>query len=678
MVLAEALDMVGDSVVTIDGRGRVASWNLAATTLYGLRYDEVLDRPIEELLGPYPEEVAAQLRAQGSWAGRLERTRPDGGTFVVRARIARRPDDVAGAETVIEVTSAIDAKHPAEKKLEEIEYRYRNLFGAVAASFWELDFRDVGRMLAELRAEGVTDLKDYFARHPKFVRQMMRATRIVDFNDISVTLFEGSRQQLLEASIDQFWPDDSSKDFAASVIAAISGETHFVVETRQRTLMGREFDVLFTVTFLPGTVGVGTLLIGVTDITERVKASSDLREANLRNRMFLEVSSVALSEMVSPELTKAFDDLRAKSVTDLNAFIEANPGFVDCAMANIRFNEVNDAAVKLFGAKSRKDLVGRTLTQVFVPSRDVFRAALESVYHSNASFQAEMQVISLDGRQADTIFCIVAPPELRRRGIVLAAHFDITELVKARRDLDRLRQDVAHSARISILGELSASIAHEISQPITAITTNASALGRALQGDSPKLDLANSIAQRLQLDTVRIRDIVQRIRTLAINKEVMFAPVSLTGVVGDSLALLAHELRENSIKLEMSKDDPTLLVNGDRVQLQQVMVNLIINAIQAMEKVKPTERAICIALSRSDAAINVAVMDRGTGFSVQAPEDMFESFTSTKQGGLGMGLAICRSIVEAHGGTLTASNRSDGPGAVLTIQLPKLGQAAIR
>lgn len=670
MVLAEALDLVGDSVVTVDVDGRIKSWNLAAAALYGVKPNDALNQDIEPLIGTYPEEAKLQLQTRGSWTGRLERKRADGSTIRVRARLARFSTAASDVDRTIDVSTLIDETHPAEKKLQDIEYRYRNLFGAVAASFWELDFVAVGEMLRDLRETGVADLRSYFAQNPKYVRDMMRATRIIDMNDRSMQLFEGSKRDLLNSSIDQFWPYESTKDFASSVLAAIGGDPHFIVETRMQTLLGRVFDVLFTVTFLPGTVGTGTLLIGITDISDRVKASKDLQEANLRHRMFLEVSSVALSEMISPELAHCFEDLRATSVIDLSAYIDEHPEFIDFALANVRFGEANEAAVKLFGAISREDLIGRTLVDVFVPGRDVFRSALENVYKSNSAFQAEMRVRSLDGRQVDTIFCMVSPPELRKKGIVLAAHLDVTEQVNVRRDLERLRKGVAHSARVAMLGELSASIAHEISQPITAITTNASTLERVLQQKNLNLEIANGVSQRLQRDAMRVRDIIQRIRTLAANQEVQFEPVNLDTVVSDTITLLAHELQEHEVALTKSNRVSAPIVIGDRVQLQQVMVNLIMNAIQAMHACPPRNRRVQIELVEADHRLMICVTDSGVGFPDGAASEMFESFRSTKQGGLGMGLAICRSIVEAHGGSLTAGNRLDEPGAVLRVSLP--------
>ncbi|QZO01690.1 sensor histidine kinase [Chenggangzhangella methanolivorans] len=229
---------------------------------------------------------------------------------------------------------------------------------------------------------------------------------------------------------------------------------------------------------------------------------------------------------------------------------------------------------------------------------------------------------------------------------------------------------VAHSARVAMLGELSASIAHEISQPITAITTNASTLERVLQQKNLNLEFANGVSQRLQRDAMRVRDIIQRIRTLAANQEVQFEPVNLDTVVSDTITLLAHELQEHEVALTKSNRVSAPIVIGDRVQLQQVMVNLIMNAIQAMHACPPRNRRVQIELVEADHRLMICVTDSGVGFPDGAASEMFESFRSTKQGGLGLGLAICRSIVEAHGGSLTAGNRLDEPGAVLRVSLP--------
>jgi PAS domain-containing protein len=140
----------------------------------------------------------------------------------------------------------------AEDALRESEYRYRNLFQAMAASFWELDFTPVGAMLRQLRAEGVKDYAAYFVEHPDFVRAMMRATRVIDVNDQTVALFgRGDKAELLRP-LDEYWPEESNHVYAASVVAAVSGKASYAAECKLRRLNGETFDTLFTACFAPG------------------------------------------------------------------------------------------------------------------------------------------------------------------------------------------------------------------------------------------------------------------------------------------------------------------------------------------------------------------------------------------------------------------------------------------
>ncbi len=398
----------------------------------------------------------------------------------------------------------------AEEALRESEYRYRNLFQAMAASFWELDFTPVGGMLRQLRADGVKDYAAYFGENPDFVRAMMRATRVVDVNDQTVALFgRGDKAELLRP-LDEYWPEESNHVYAASVMAAVGGKPSYASECKLRKLNGETFDALFTACFAPETVAAGKLLIGVIDISERVRAQAML-----------------------------------------------------------------------------------------------------------AQVQAEF----------------------------------------------------AHAARVSMLGELTASIAHEINQPLAAIATNASAGLRWLDRPEPDIAEVRAITRRIIADAQRAAEVIARVRAMASHRTPEPAPLALNDVVEEAMLFLAHELQGRGVALTLNLARNLPPVSADRVQLQQVIVNLTVNAIQAMAEVPVNERRLTLRTDFDDVAVHVSVEDTGPGIDAGHQQRLFESFFTTKSNGMGMGLPICRSILETYGGSIEARNLSTG-GAAFSFTLP--------
>jgi signal transduction histidine kinase len=220
-----------------------------------------------------------------------------------------------------------------------------------------------------------------------------------------------------------------------------------------------------------------------------------------------------------------------------------------------------------------------------------------------------------------------------------------------------------------VLGELTASIAHEISQPLAAVVTNADASLRWLSGDSPDLAEAREAIRRISRDGRRAGDVISRMRSLFKKAGASKDRLDLNEAIEEVITLTETEARRNKVALrtELAADLPPIM--GDRVQLQQVVVNLILNAIEAMATVKDRERDLVIRTQLGEGdEIRVAVRDSGIGVDPLSAERIFDAFHTTKPGGLGMGLSISRSIVESHGGHLWAAS-NDGPGATFQFTL---------
>lgn len=507
--LAELIDLLPESAILRDRDGRILAWNTAAEALYGRASDAVIGRNVTDLFcdGAEPDGALAHVERDGSWEGDVIRPGPDGSKRIVAVhwRFLGRGQEAGVLETGRDVT----AMREAEAALRKSEHRYRNLFQAMAASFWELDFFPVGEMLYRLKtSEGVTRFDRYFAENPAFVREMMRATRVIDVNDQTVALFgRGDKAELL-SNVEPFWPESSSDVFAGAVVAAVSGASHFATETMLRRIDGQEFPALFTACFPLDTMNKGTLLVGVIDLSEQVAA----REA-----------------------------------------------------------------------------------------------------------------------------------------------------------LVQMQADMARGARISLLGELAASIAHEVNQPLGAIAANAAAGQRWLARNVPDLDEVRAITRRIADDANRAAETISRVRAMASGAAPDPRMLAVNGIIEDVATFLQHEIRQSDARLVLNLSPELPHVHADRIQLQQVVVNLALNALQALAGRETPE--LTLSTGRDASRVLVSVDDNGPGIAEDHLPRLFDSFFSTRAGGMGLGLAIARNIVTEAGGSIHVENRAEG-GASFRIALP--------
>ncbi|MDK1494712.1 PAS domain S-box protein [Sinorhizobium sp. 7-81] len=247
---------------------------------------------------------------------------------------------------------------------------------------------------------------------------------------------------------------------------------------------------------------------------------------------------------------------------------------------------------------------------------------------------------------------------------------DIEDRKRAEEALQKAQAELAHVTRVTTMGALTSSIAHEVNQPLAAVVTNANAALRWLASEPPNIDEARETLARIVRDGHRAGEVIGRVRALLKKTATVTTQVDLNGLIEDSVALVHGEVRRHRIQLrtELAQDLPPIA--GDRVQLQQVILNLVMNGIETMKNVADRPRELLIR-SRADPsrAVLVAVQDTGVGLEPQSVERVFEAFYTTKAEGLGMGLAICRSIIEAHGGRLWA-RAIEPSGAVFLFTLP--------
>ncbi|WP_164018879.1 PAS domain-containing sensor histidine kinase [Pyxidicoccus trucidator] len=534
--LAPVVDGLVESVIVRDSRGRVLLWNKASEALYGFTRDAMLGRDLHASLNAHHPSTLAGLERhlleQGHWEGELKRTTASGEERRVEVRWKVQPGPDGQPAAIIEYGRDITRLSDLELESRLQAHRYRNLFQAMAASFWELDFSDVRKMLAELMHGGVTDFRAYFEAHPEFIDAAIATTRVVDVNDKTAMLFAaGSREALVGGTVAPFWPPESRHVYAESLLASIHRLPSLSRETRLSTLDGRMIDALFTVCWPSGHHGRGTVLVGVIDLSDRVAAEQEVRASEVRYR---------------------------------NLF---------------------------------------------------------------------------------------------------------TESVSAQKALRQLQSEFAHASRLSMLGELTASIAHEVNQPLAAIAANGAAGARWLSRPQPDLDEVRAIHANMVSDARRAADIIARLRAMASNKASERQRLSPNPVVEEAVHFLHHELLAHEVEPRLELADGLPEIEADRVQLQQTVVNLALNAMQEMTRARCSQPRLVLRTRAGDGELRFELEDSGPGIPPEAHSRLFQSFFTTKANGLGMGLSICRNIIEAHGGRIWAENLPAG-GARFLFTLP--------
>jgi signal transduction histidine kinase len=245
---------------------------------------------------------------------------------------------------------------------------------------------------------------------------------------------------------------------------------------------------------------------------------------------------------------------------------------------------------------------------------------------------------------------------------------------QAEREAARLRQHLAHIGRVSAMGELTASLAHELNQPLTAILNNAEVALQHLEAALPDLPSLREILTDIVADDKRAAAVIHRLRALVSRGELAHVALDINDVVAEVAQLVRSDVVLRKIPMAVHLAPGLPAIRGDRVQLQQVVLNMVLNGLEAMVEANGRERALALRTTRTgDAAVMVTIEDSGIGIDVEDVERMFEPLYTTKPEGLGMGLAIARTIVQAHGGQLHASNNASG-GATFAFTLPICGE----
>lgn len=315
-------------------------------------------------------------------------------------------------------------------------------------------------------------------------------------------------------------------------------------------------------------------------------------------------------------------------------------------------------------------LLSSVLKKTHPDDLDLVKVSIKHAYQKEPHIKVEYRLLMADGRIKHVQMLAHPIQDAAGSFEYIGALMDVTDAKMSEEALHRSQTELAHVTRITTLGELAASIAHEVNQPLAAVTTNGTAGLRWLNRETPNIDEVRSAMERMMSETHRASEVIRRIRAMSRKTDPQSVPVDLMEVIEESVALVDREVRRNKIVLDHQYDTQAARIMGDRVQLQQVIINLLMNGVQAMSKTESKHRTLHVRLRRSDAGeLCIDVKDNGPGISPQCLPKLFNAFYTTKADGMGMGLSICRSIIDAHGGRIWATSEA-GEGAAFHLSFP--------
>ncbi|MBP1884268.1 PAS domain-containing sensor histidine kinase [Sinorhizobium mexicanum] len=535
---------------------------------------------------------------------------------------------------------------------------------------WELDFSEALPVIRSVPPSKVSRASVDFTEHTDWVAELVAATRIVNVDDRAMQILGISLDlsEVIGEAVGRFVPPDVRQILAELIVDVATEASRARTIVRRLESNERLKDPVVTAWRSEARHSSNTVFISVTGLADDDRSLWDLRASEERYQTLIQRLPIALLQVDVGETSRVLRELKKSGVSDLDAYLQHHPEVIDSANTWARVTEINERAISLLGGTSAVDFLGPA-GFLFAEARDVQRRVLAARFNLQRNHTEIMKIRTASGQLRDVQLSVAYPTPSEKLDVTLLALEDITERLSTERQLHQLEADFERSARIALLGQVTATIAHEVNQPLTSIVTNAETSLRWLARQDPNLEKVKQLTARIASSGRAASDIVQRIRGMAAKQEAERIPLCLDEVVEEALVLVGHEIDSKSIVSSIQLA-ATLPVIGDRIALQQVVVNLLCNSIQAVTESGVVKGQIKIS-TRVEAGdkVSFSIHDNGPGIAVENLDRIFEGFFSTKPTGMGIGLAISHSIVAAHNGTISVLNHPEG-GACFTFTLP--------
>ena len=394
----------------------------------------------------------------------------------------------------------------------------------------------------------------------------------------------------------------------------------------------------------------------------------DLSREQSRFHSIFDGTAVGFWEVDLTEMRTMLEGLAAEP-EEIVRFAAADVSIVRRCLDVTPVVDLNAKASGMFRV-DRSAALGRPLGE-WVPDvgLPVWNRNLIAYLSGAESFEGETVMRREDGTLVDVLLSCAFPKQRDEQVLVIVGIVDISARISKEQELARVQAHLAHAARVATLGELMASIAHEVNQPLAAILANGNAAVRWLRRPEPDIGEALAALGRMISEGARASEVIARTRKMAIRGEETRAALTIPEMINDAVEITQRQVSSLGATLSTRYDSDLREIVGDRVQLQQVIINLIVNAAQAMAAIENGQRKIAIDVAQAADTVVIDVSDTGPGIGSAACEQVFDAFYSTKADGMGMGLSIARTIVRAHGGVISATSPVGG-GTCFQIKLP--------
>jgi PAS domain S-box-containing protein len=577
---ARLLDLTHDTVFVRDMNDVITYWNRGAEALYGWSRDEAVGKISHQLtqtIFPAPlDQINEELLRTGRWEGELVHTRRDGTQVVVASRWSLQRDDLGRPAAILETNNDVTDQKRAETELRASEGRYRHIFQSAGVSIWEEDFSAVKAAIEELKAQGVTDFREYLASHPDFIQQAISLVKIIDVNDTTLTLLEARSKDELLVSLHQIFLPETQEAFAGELIAIAQGRTRFEAETVLQTIGGKRLSVLFTITFPPDSATLDSVLVSMIDITERKRLDNELR----RSQAYL---------IAAQELGNTGSWARRISTGEMYW---------------------SDEVFRIFDVDPRTTIASRQVaTQLWHPDdRERADRTINEAQRDKRTYEMDVRVVRPDGSIRNVH--VRGQPVFDQAGETdefIGVVMDITKRKRTERALRRARE-TALQARFAAVLEERTRLARDIHDTLL----------QGFTGIALKLVAASSRVTDPPESIAALRDLIGLAQhTLTDARRAVWdlrAPARTAGDFPTTLRAAAEDcVRGTKLGLEYDVGGPPLPMDPE---VEAVVVRVAQEAITNVVK-HAAARTVRVRLSFETRRIRLSVVDDGRGFAVE-------------------------------------------------------------